>query len=83
MRVLGLAAIDGSSQTAHQSGNLAAYGKLAAGTRLHDANTFNTADRRRFGPFSAAHVHLGMIDSKCLDLNNDFCLVPAPAQESP
>src|SRR5258708_5197569 len=26
----------------------------------------------RFCPFSAAHVHLGVIDSKCLDMNNDF-----------
>jgi hypothetical protein len=39
---------------------------------LHDADAFNAADRRRFCPFSAAHVHFGMINSKCLNLNNDF-----------
>ena len=71
-RVLGVAAIYCSSRAAHQSGNLAADGKLAAGARLHDADTLNAANRCRFSPLSTAHVHLGMIDSKCLDLNNDF-----------
>jgi len=65
-RIFGVAAVDGSSQAAHQSGNLASDCKLAARTRLHNTDTFNAADRGRFSPFSTAHVHFGVIHSNAL-----------------
>src|SRR5262245_46647553 len=64
-------AVDRSSQATHQCGYFATDRKLPAGAGLHDADTLDTADLGRFGPFSFAHVHLCVIDPEFLSLYDD------------
>lgn len=49
--VLRVAAVDGTAKTAHQRGHLGAHGEFAARTRVDDADAFDAADLRGFGPF--------------------------------
>jgi hypothetical protein len=63
------------AKPAHQSGHLRAHWKLAARTGFDEADAFDTAHGSRLRPLAAAHMHLGMVDAKGLDLNdNVICL---------
>jgi hypothetical protein len=45
--------------------------ELTARAGLHQADALDADDFRGFGPFAAAHVHLGMVDTERLDRDDD------------
>ena len=64
--VFGVAAVDGSAEAAHQRRHLRADRELPARAGVDDADAFDAADFRGFGPFAATHVHLGVVDTETL-----------------
>jgi hypothetical protein len=70
--VLGVAAIDRPSHAAHQGGHLGADREFSAGAGFDKADALDAADLRGLGPFSPAHVHLGVVYPERLDLNDDM-----------
>src|SRR5262249_41828084 len=70
--VFGIAAIDGAPETAHQRGNFGPDWELAAGAGFHQPDAFDADDLRRLGPLASAHVQLGMIETECLDFDDDL-----------
>jgi hypothetical protein len=70
--VLGVAAVDGPPQAAHQCGYLGSDREFAAGAGFDEADALDAADLGGLGPFSPAHVHLGVVYAKRLDLDDDM-----------
>src|SRR5262249_29126751 len=69
--IFGVTAIDGAPEPAHQCCDLGADRELASRAGLHQADAFDAADLCSLGPFASTHVHLGMVETECLDLNDD------------
>jgi hypothetical protein len=71
---LRVAAIDRSAKASHQCGHLGAHPELAAGARIDDADAFDAAHLRGFGPFTPTHVHLGVVDPEPLDFDHHLAV---------
>jgi hypothetical protein len=69
--VLGVAAVDGPPEAAHQCGDFGSDGEFATWAGFDEADAFDAADFCGLGPFPPSHVHLGVVYPERLDLDDD------------
>src|SRR5262249_528626 len=70
--VLGVAAIAGAPQPAHDRQHFRPLGQYAGGVRHDRADSLDAAYRRRLGPLALAHMRLRMVDTERLDGDHDL-----------
>src|SRR5262249_25097367 len=69
--IFGVTAIDRATEPAHQCCDLGTDRELASRAGLHQTDAFDAADLCSLGPFASAHVHLGVVETEGLDLDDD------------